>query len=79
MVKKNNDGIIRRILRTSVEDRMFIRVVRIFRMIEESICNDCSSNYFLFKSVIKNSVIGMLGKELDRSVSRGMFGGEFLD
>ena len=58
---------------------MFIRVVRIFRMIEESICNDCSSNYSLFKSVMKNSAVGLSGEELDRSLSRGMFGGEFLD
>ena len=56
---------------------MFIRVVRIFRMIEESVCNDCSSNYFLFKSVMKNSVVGVSGEELDRSVSRGMFVSEF--
>ena len=48
--EKKDDGIIRRILRTSVEDIMFIRVVRIFRMIEESVCNDCSSNYFFFKN-----------------------------
>ena len=50
-VKKNDDdGIIRRIPRTSVEDRMFVRIIRILRVIEESVHNDCSGNYFLFKS-----------------------------
>ena len=66
----DDDGIIRRILRTSVEDIIFIRVVRIFRMIEESVCNDCSSNYFLFKSVMKNSVVGVSGEASDRSISK---------
>ena len=49
-MKKNDDGIIRRIPRTSVEDRMFVRIVKILRVIEESVRNDCSGNYSLFKS-----------------------------
>ena len=51
--KKNDDdddGIIRRIPRTSVEDRIFVRIVEILRVIEESVRNDCSGNYSLFKS-----------------------------
>ena len=66
-VKKNNgddDGIIRRIPRTSVEDRMFVRIIGILRVIEESVRNDCSGNYFLFKSVMKNSVVGVSGEDL---------------
>ena len=50
--KKNDDdddGIIRRIPRTSVKDKMFVRIVRILRVIEESVRNDCSGNYSLFK------------------------------